>query len=290
MQLVWMTTTEAAIRETTVLMETTSQTPAQKPTTVVRSQDQGPRVEIINNCITTQDNEECLEVVDYGGLDQSRHARQLMPQGTLTDDGESIPIKKPLEELTQKLAAKPDTKTPQNKVIPAIPCTIDLTCWLWSQVAQGSNFNKSECTEVSWKGKPIKQLIHSNQKTKVPGPQHTTEDDRRLIFKRDSKISATTNKDRQLISAINRVLAYSAAPEHIRLYAVSTKRRGTLTGLSSPKAPAKVCMVERVKDIVLKASQLIDSSIYSLDDNNTRIQIKVHHIPLEHYFWRGSLG
>jgi hypothetical protein len=49
-----------------------------------------------------------------------------------------------------------------------------------------------------------------------------------------------------------------------------------LTALSSPKAAAKVFMVERVKDIVLKAAQLIDSSIYDLDENNTWTQIKVH--------------
>jgi hypothetical protein len=49
-------------------------------------------------------------------------------------------------------------------------------------------------------------------------------------------------------------------------------------------------MVERVKDIVLKAARLIDSSIYDLDENHTWTQIKVHNIPLEHYFWRGSLG
>jgi hypothetical protein len=199
-------------------------------------------------------------------------------------------MKKPVEELTEKPAAKPATKTERNKVIPATPRTIDPTRGLWSKVAQGGNFNKSEFTEVGHQGKPIKQPIHSNEKTKVPGPQHTAEDDRRLIFKRDSKITATTNKDRQLISAINRALAYSGAPEHIRLYAVSTNRRGTLTALSSPKAPAKVFMVERVKDIVLKAARLIDSSIYDLDENNTWTHIKVHNIPLEHYFWRGSLG
>jgi hypothetical protein len=57
-------------------------------------------------------------------------------------------------------------------------------------------------------------------------------------------ITATTNKDRQVISAINQALAYSGAPEHIRLYSVSTNRWGTLTALSSPKAPAKVFIVE----------------------------------------------
>jgi hypothetical protein len=51
-----MTATDAAIREIKVLIETTSQTQAKKPTTVARSKDQGPRVEIVNNCITTQDN------------------------------------------------------------------------------------------------------------------------------------------------------------------------------------------------------------------------------------------
>jgi hypothetical protein len=63
-----------------------------------------------------------------------------------------------------------------------------------------------------------------------------------------------------------------------------------LTALSSPKAPATVVMVERVKDIVLKAAPLIDSSIYDLEENNIWTQIKVHNIPQEHYYWRGSLG
>jgi hypothetical protein len=61
-----------------------------------------------------------------------------------------------------------------------------------------------------------------------------------------------------------------------------------LATLSSPKAPAKVFMVGRVKGIVLKAARLIYS--YDLDENNTLTQIKVHNIPLEDYFWRGSLG
>jgi hypothetical protein len=63
-----------------------------------------------------------------------------------------------------------------------------------------------------------------------------------------------------------------------------------VTALSSPTAPPKVFMFERVKDIVLKASRLIDSSIYNLDKNNTWTQIKVHNISLEYYVWRNSLG
>jgi hypothetical protein len=66
-----MTATDAAIREIKVMIETTSQTQAKKPTTVARSKDQGPRGEIANNCITNQDNEERMERVDCGGLDQS---------------------------------------------------------------------------------------------------------------------------------------------------------------------------------------------------------------------------
>jgi hypothetical protein len=88
-----MTATDAAIREIKVLIETTSQTQVQKPTTVARSKDQGPGVGIVNNCLTTQGNEERMKGVDCGGLDQSRHARQLMPGGTLTDYGETIPTK-----------------------------------------------------------------------------------------------------------------------------------------------------------------------------------------------------
>jgi hypothetical protein len=99
-----------------------------------------------------------------------------MPGGTLTDDGETTPMKKPVEELTEKPAAKPATKTELNKVIPATPRTIDPTRGFWSKVAQGGNFNKSEFAEVGSKGKPIKQTIQSNETTKVPGPQHTTED------------------------------------------------------------------------------------------------------------------
>jgi hypothetical protein len=96
----WMTATDAAIREIKAPIDTTSQTQAKKPTTVARSKDQGPRVENVNNCITTQDNEERIEVVDCGGLDQSRHAPQLMPGGTVTDDGETTPMKKPVEETS----------------------------------------------------------------------------------------------------------------------------------------------------------------------------------------------
>jgi hypothetical protein len=97
-----MTATDAAIREIIVLIKTTSQTQAKKSTTVARSKDQGPHVEIVNNCITTQDNEDRMEGVDCGSLDQSRHAPQLMPWSTLSDDGETTPMKKPVEELTVK--------------------------------------------------------------------------------------------------------------------------------------------------------------------------------------------
>jgi hypothetical protein len=48
-------------------------------------------------------------------------------------------------------------------------------------------------------------------------------------------------------------------------------------------------MVERVKDIVLKAARLFDSSIYDLDENNTWTKIKVHNISRAHNFWHGSL-
>jgi hypothetical protein len=198
-----MTTTDAAIREIKVLIETTFHTQAKKPTTVARSKDQGPCMEIADNYITIQDNEERMKVVDYSGLDQSSHAPQLMPGGTLSDYGETTPTKTLVEELIDERAAKPATKTDRNKVIPETPRTIDPTHGLWSKVAQGSTCNKSEFTEVGRKGKPIKQPTQSNEKTQVPGPQHTTEDHRRHIFKRDSKLTATTNKDWQLINAIN---------------------------------------------------------------------------------------
>jgi hypothetical protein len=61
-----------------------------------------------------------MEGVDCGGLDQSRHACQLMSGGTLTDNSETIPMKKPVEELMAKPAGKPATKTAKNKVFPAI--------------------------------------------------------------------------------------------------------------------------------------------------------------------------
>jgi hypothetical protein len=138
---------------------------------------------------------------------QSRHACQLMPGGTLTDNGETRPIKKPVEEHTEKPAAKPAKKTERNKVIPATRRTINPTHGLWSMVAQGGNFNKSEFTDIGCKRKPIKHTIQRNEMTKVPGPQHTAGDDRRRIHKRDWKITATTNTDWQLISTRNRALA-----------------------------------------------------------------------------------
>jgi hypothetical protein len=55
-----------------------------------------------------------------------------MQGGTLTDDGETTPMKNPLEELREKPAANPSTKTERNKIIPAIPGTIDPICGLWS--------------------------------------------------------------------------------------------------------------------------------------------------------------
>jgi hypothetical protein len=145
-------------------------------------------------------------------------------------------------------------------------------------------------TEVGRKGKPIKQKTPNNEKTRVPGPQPSSEDGRCLIFKRNPTIMVSNNKDRQLISPINRTLAYSGAPVHIRLFSVSMNRRGTLTALSSPKAPAKDFMIGCVKDIVIKTARLIDNTICELEENNIWSRIKVHNIPLEHYFWRGSLN
>jgi hypothetical protein len=83
-----------------------------------------------------------MEGVDCGSLDQSRHAHQFMPGGTLTDDGETPPMRKLVEELMEKPAARAATKTERNKVIPATPRMIDPTRGLWSKVAQGGNFNK----------------------------------------------------------------------------------------------------------------------------------------------------
>jgi hypothetical protein len=195
---------------------------------------------------------------------------------------------KPPETAVPDQTDEPAAKPERIKVTPALPLTTGATRELRSIIAQGGKF-KSDFTEVGRRGMPVKHNVSNNEKTKVPGPQQTSEDDRRLIFKRTSG-SNPTNEDRQLRSAINRALAYSGAPEHIRLYSVSTNRRGTLTALSAPRAPAKVFMIDRVKDIVLKAARLVDNTICGLDENNTWTRIKVHNIPLEHYFWRGSQG
>jgi hypothetical protein len=119
-----------------------------------------------------------MEGVDCGGLDQSRHDRQLMLSGTPTDDDETTPMNELVEKPMDKQAAKPVTKTEQNIVIPATPCTIiQIHAW-WRKVAQGSNVNKSEFTEVGRKGQPLNQLIQGEEMTKVPGQQHSGEADR----------------------------------------------------------------------------------------------------------------
>jgi hypothetical protein len=46
-------------------------------------------MDIVSNYITIQDNKECIEGVNCGSVDQSRHAHQLIPLGTLTDDGKT---------------------------------------------------------------------------------------------------------------------------------------------------------------------------------------------------------
>jgi hypothetical protein len=132
-------------------------------------------VEIAKDGIITQDNEECMLGVDCGSLDESRHAPQLMRGGTLTDDGETTPIKEPVEELPEMPATKAPTKIEWNRVVPATACTIDQIRGLWSKVAQGGNINKTEFTEIGRKGNPIKQPIQSNETTKIPGPQDTPE-------------------------------------------------------------------------------------------------------------------
>jgi hypothetical protein len=76
----------------------------------------------------------------------------------------------------------------------------------------------------------------------------------------------------------------------MRLNALSTNPQGTLMALSSHKALAQVFLVQTVKDIVIKAAELIDSSTYDQDENHTYIHIKMHIILLENYFWHGSLG
>jgi hypothetical protein len=70
----------------------------QKPTTVVQSKDQGPYVELVNNCITTQDNEERIAGIVYGSFDQSRHTPELIPAGTLIENGELILMKELVDE------------------------------------------------------------------------------------------------------------------------------------------------------------------------------------------------
>jgi hypothetical protein len=55
-----MTATDIASMEINVLNETNSEKQAQIPTTVEPSKDKGPRAEIVNNCITTHGNEECI--------------------------------------------------------------------------------------------------------------------------------------------------------------------------------------------------------------------------------------
>jgi hypothetical protein len=169
-----MTATDAAIREIKVLIETSPQTLAKKSTTVAPHQEQVPSAGIVNNCPAIPDNEERMEGVGCGGLDQRRHAPQLMPGGILADVGETTLTGKPAQAQQNKTVAKPTTKAERNKISPATPRTIDPPRGWWSKVAQGGNFNKSEFTEVGRKGKPIKQPIQSTEKTKVPGPQDTT--------------------------------------------------------------------------------------------------------------------
>jgi hypothetical protein len=69
-----MTATDAAIREIKCLIEMKSAT--MKPTTVEpkNKESEVPRYRILKNNIATQKNEERMEGVDCGDLNQSRHA------------------------------------------------------------------------------------------------------------------------------------------------------------------------------------------------------------------------
>jgi hypothetical protein len=93
-----------------------------------------------------------------------------MPGGRLTDDGKTTPMNKPVEQLTEKLGAKPATKIEWNKIIPATSPTIDLTHRLWSKPGYSHNINKLQFIEIGQVGKPIKAMIQSNKKTKIPVP------------------------------------------------------------------------------------------------------------------------
>jgi hypothetical protein len=128
------------------------------------------------------------------------------------------------------------------------------------------NFKKAEFTEIGRNGKPLKKNNQENTKTKVPGPQPTTLDDRRLVLKRTQNSSISTERDRPLISAINRALAASGAPDHIRIYSLSTNRNGTVAVLSAPKTPAKTFLIQRVKDIVLKVARIVGNTICDLEE------------------------
>jgi hypothetical protein len=163
-----------------------------------------------------------FERVDCRGLDQSSHASQLMPEGPRSDDGETTPMKKPVEELTTKPGAKPATRRERNKVIPGTPHMINPTGGLWLKVFPGDSFNNSEFTVVGHKWIPIKQPNQSNNKTKVPWPKYTPEAHQQLSFKLDSKIATRTNKDQRVICIIIQALVYAGGGEHISQFSVST--------------------------------------------------------------------
>jgi hypothetical protein len=135
--------------------------------------------------------------------------------------------------------------------------------------------------------KTVKQ--ERRQVKAAAAPAKTTPmEKRRILLVRNQSTPATTKKDADIQSAINRALFQNSVPYWIRLRDIHRNERGTITGTTTEFCTAE--MLLQYRDTVIIAARTVDKGIVDVEANESWGRVKVHGVPLERYVGKGTHG
>jgi hypothetical protein len=101
--------------------------------------------------------------------------------------------------------------------------------------------------------------------------------ERRLILRRDNRVTLFNKMDQEIASVINRVLFLQKALAHIRIMKAKRKSKGAITAMTHPNVTAEMAL--QGCDIIITAARTVDKRVVDVEENESRETIMIHAVP-----------
>jgi hypothetical protein len=112
--------------------------------------------------------------------------------------------------------------------------------------------------------------------------------ERLQILRRDEGLPLPDKMDKEIASAINRVLFHEKARAHIQIMNAKWNPNGAITAIIHKNAMA--AMAQTFREVIINAAPTVDKGVIDVEENESLERLKFHAVPLVRYMGKGTEG